>query len=103
MNPNVQKALQNSAKRPLRTSDQNPFAMRRTLAGDVRVAPTVGALKKTGMSHADARKASEAKAYYAGDKVDARATAAGMLRNYRKTKMLSAADRAALLEFTRGE
>jgi hypothetical protein len=63
----------------------------------------VEALKKTGMSHAAARTASEAKAYYAGDKVDARATTAGMLRNYRKTKMLSAADRAALLEFARGD
>ena len=97
MNPDKAKALQNSLKRPVKTSKLNPYAMRWGQEGEVRVAPRIAALSKAGVKAPWL--AAERKAYYAGDKQDARATAASMLRNFRKTKMLSRADTKAIVEF----
>jgi hypothetical protein len=99
MNPDKAKALQNSLKRPVRTSRLNPYVMNKTPHGEIRVAPrqypdTLPRVTKA---------MSEAKAYYATGKDDARSTAAGMLRNFRKTKSLSRSDTAALVEFARGD
>lgn len=89
----IAKALANGAKRPLTTAKTNPFVMRRTDYGETRISPRT---KLVG------RVAAESKANYVpGAKAEGRQAAAAMLREHRKTKMLSRADARALVEFAR--
>ena len=105
-----QKAYQNSLKRPIKTSKLNPYAMRKSYGDEIRVSPRLDVLAKQARASGVAAKApqhslrtlAEDKAYYTSDRQDARATAASMLRGYRKTKLLSAQDAANLVEFAGG-
>src|SRR4051812_26318901 len=104
MNPRSQ-ALANSAFRPAKTSKLNPYRMTKTGWGETKVAPKISALRAMGdkiqyPGHASIKPSraavggvSESKAYYAAGRVDARNTAADMVRRYRKTGKLSAIER----------
>ena len=79
----------------LTTAKVNPYVMRRTPYGEVRIAPRVQLVGAA---------AAEAKANYIPDLVgkssvtEARNHAAEMLRRYRATKQLSSRDRLVLLD-----
>ena len=110
------KALANGAKRPLKTSALNPYAMRPSYGGEVRISPRIAALDKAkfagrpgaSMSPSAIHAIAERKAnYVTGTKAEARQSAAEMVRRYRKTGNLSAIQRltqlnADLTEFAGG-
>lgn len=111
------KALANGAKRPLKTSALNPYAMRPSYGGEVRISPRIAALDKAkfagrpgaSMSPSAIHAIAERKAnYVTGTKAEARQSAAEMVRRYRKTGNLSAIQRltqlnADLTEFAYGD
>lgn len=111
MNPNVAKALANSAKRPLKTSKLNPYTMKKTVEGDIRVSPRLDAIKRNAVrqgAEADhpimgrvlRSNIAENKALYATDKQEARASTAAMVKRFRKTGNLSA-DLKTIVEFAK--
>jgi hypothetical protein len=112
MNSAQLKAYSNGLKRPLKTSKRTPAVISRTPYDELRVAPRISTLKANGVPAAKAPGRSEAMAQYVatdgygarGDATaEARRAAAALTRQNRKTKMLSAQDAAALVEFARGD